>query len=311
MKSQETEPIQEVTWGVIGAGDVCERKSGPPLYQISHSELRLVHRRNREAGEDFVKRHRGTYVSSLGEMLESDAVNAVYVASPHHLHAEHTAAALKAGKHVLVEKPMALSDSDCREMIKTAERYGLSLGVAYYRRGYPAVGKLKSLLDSGVLGKITGGAVNDEFPTSHRLDLIHFLFGDINSVRINQGSAEGYVFERMAGTVEVLIKDFSIKMNTTWTETGMPEGMVITGTRGIVHLADLKGGKIILLMENKTELIETGGLPYTHWGIIANFTEHLRTGVPLLCGGREGRKSTVILDALGNAVPDTWERIKY
>ncbi|MFP4444331.1 MAG: Gfo/Idh/MocA family protein [Spirochaetia bacterium] len=304
--------IDKVAWGVIGAGDVCERKSGPPLYRVDHSGLRLVHRRNRDAGEDFARRHGGIYVGNLKAMLESEDINAVYVASPHHLHAEHTAAALKAGKHVLVEKPMALSDSDCREMIRTAEQYGRSLGVAYYRRGYPSVEKLKALIDTGVFGQVTGASVNDEFPTSHRLDLIHFLFGDIDSVRINPGTAEGYIFERMAGTIQLRTTGgILVTMNTTWTETGMPEGLMIEGSRGIIHLADLKGGRILHSTEKKTELIETGGLPYTHWGIIANFTAHLRNGGPLLCGGTEGRKSTVILDTLGNAAPDTWERIEY
>ncbi len=301
-----------VRWGIIGAGDVCERKSGPPLYKIDGSELVLVHRRNRAAGEDFAVRHGGRYEEQLQDLLGSEKINAVYVASPHHLHAEHTIAALEAGKHVLVEKPMALADSDCGEMIRTARQNGRSLAVAYYRRAYPSVITIKSLIESGAVGTVTGAGINDEFPTSHRIDLIHHLFGEIDSVRINQGSSGGYIFERMSGTIRIRTAGgILVVMNSTWTETGMPEGMMIEGSEGSIYLADLKQGVLLLNRNGGTETVQTGGLPYTHWGIIENFTAHLRTGAPLLCGGKEGRKSTVILDALGNATPDTWERIEY
>lgn len=119
---------EQVRWGIIGAGDVCERKSEPPLYEIERSELAAVHRRDREQGEDFVRRHSGRYVGSMNELLAADDVDAINVASPHKLHAEQSISALEAGKHVLVEKPMALSASECAEMIEAARSAGRSLG---------------------------------------------------------------------------------------------------------------------------------------------------------------------------------------
>ena len=90
--------MEQVKWGLIGAGDVCERKAGPPLYQMPNSELILVNRRDRAAGEDFVRRHdHGRYLGDLAALLASDEINAVYVATPHDLHAEQTIAALEAG----------------------------------------------------------------------------------------------------------------------------------------------------------------------------------------------------------------------
>ena len=82
--------------------------AGPPLYKLPDSRLVLVHHRDRAAGEAFVQRHgHGRYVDNLGELLASPEIDAVYVASPHPLHAEHTIAALRASKAVMIEKPMA------------------------------------------------------------------------------------------------------------------------------------------------------------------------------------------------------------
>jgi predicted dehydrogenase len=297
--------MNTVRWGIIGAGDVCERKSGPPLYQLPGSELVLVHRRDRAKGEDFARRHAGRYVASLGELLASEEINAVYVASPHDLHAEHTIAALEAGKHVLVEKPMATSAADCTRMIDAARRANRSLAVAYYRRGYPAIRRVRDLLAEGAIGAPLRMSINGEFPTSHRLDLVHFLLGRIAEVRAIAGGTEGYRFERVAGRIEARVADTLVRMSDTWVETGMPEAIVIEGEAGTIYLNDLKGGHLTLTggtePDAPREEIETGGLPFTHWGLVENFVAHLRSGEPLLCDDVEGRRSTLVLDALAAA----------
>ena len=290
---------------MIGAGDVCERKGGPPLYKLDGSELVLVHRRNAEAGEDFTRRHAGRYVASLDEMLSSDEIDAVYVASPHELHAEHTVAALEAGKHVLVEKPMATSTADCDRMIAAADRADRSLGVAYYRRGYPSMMRVYELFEAGTIGQPELMSINGQFPTSHRFDLVHYLLGNVSEVRAVAGGTSGYLFERSAGRLEARVTlrrggEAAVRMSDTWAETGMPEGLVIHGERGTIHVTDLKGGSIVVSGSSTEgrESIQTGDLPYTHWGLVATFVAHLQSGTPLLCDGPEGRRSTVVLDAL-------------
>jgi predicted dehydrogenase len=305
-----------VRWGVIGAGDVCERKSGPPLYQVEGSRLVLVHRRDAPAGEEFTRRHAGRYVANLDELLSSPEIDAVYVASPHALHAEHTIAAIEAGKHVLVEKPMALNQDDCTAMIQAAAGAGRSLAVAYYRRGYPSIRRIKALLEEDTIGQVTALSINNEFPTSHRLDLVHYLLGDVAEIRTVPGGSEGYRFERPAGRIELHTAGaagvpVTITMADTWTETGMPESLLITGERGRIHLSDLKRGALTVIHGDRQEYLDTGGLPFTHTGLIENVVAHLTGGVPLLCDGIEGRKSTVLLDALAGAEPEQWTRVDY
>ncbi len=310
-----THEIGIVSWGVIGAGDVCERKSGPPLYRVAGSALRAIHRRDRVAGEDFVRRHgHGRYVADLDAMLEDPSLDAIYVASPHALHAEHAIRALEAGKHVLVEKPMALSVVDCDRMIEAARTAHRTLAVAYYRRGYPAVTKLKEIIETGEIGAVRSMSVNSEFPTSHRIDLVHFLVGDIARLKCEAKRDDGgYRFEQMMPRLYLQTAEgATVTMSEQWTETGLPETIRIEGASGTADVDDLKGGRIAITRDGEVKHIRVSSLPWTHWGLVENMVAHLLRGATLLCDGREGRKSTVILEYVNAAgARDDWVDIDY
>jgi predicted dehydrogenase len=299
--------MDSVRWGVVGAGDVCEKKSGPPLYLVNNSSLELVHRRRKEEGEEFVIRHgRGRYVESFEKLIDSSEIDAVYIATPHALHETQTIAALQAGKHVLVEKPMALDASGCRRMIQAATAAGRQLGVAYYRRGYPSIRKLKAFIESGLIGTPIAASLNNEFPTSHRLDLVHYLFGDIAEAGRGAPVHDDYAPESRIPMITLLTRNgVNVTMAEGWLETGMPESLIIEGEEGIIYLQDLKGGEIQVLARGGEEKLQLSvpGLPFTHWGLIENFVEALTVGAPLLCPGEEGRKSTVLLDRIADSLP--------
>ncbi len=143
-----------INWGIIGAGDVCEIKSGPAFYKCEGSKLIAVARRDAEKAADFAKRHGAVrFYTSVDELLADNEVNAVYVATPPHLHKEHTIKALQSGRPVYVEKPMALNYAECEEMMQAAKKAGQKLFVAFYRRSMPYFIKVKELINSGVIGK--------------------------------------------------------------------------------------------------------------------------------------------------------------
>jgi predicted dehydrogenase len=306
--------MDTVRWGVIGAGDVCERKSGPPLHQVKNSAITLVHRRDEPAGRAFAARFDGArYVSDPDTFFDSDEIDAIYVATPHDLHHAHTVRALKTGKHVLVEKPMAMSTPDCDEMIRAAKKADRSLGVAYYRRGYPSIQKIRELIDERAIGTPESMSLNNEFPTSHRLDLVHFLLGDLRRVMVNKIAEGVYSPEDTVQKIRgETVGGAQISMATGWVETGMPEALRIVGSDGELYLQDLKGGEITLKLGARTEQLPMPGLPYAHWGLIDNFVKHLTAGVPLLCDGPAGRKSTAVLDALLAIEPGSgWGEVAY
>ena len=147
--------MENVNWGILGCGDVCERKSGPPMYKTPHSALAAVMRRDAAKAADFARRHGVPRSYTDADALIADpGVDIVYVATPPDSHRELALKVLAAGKPVYVEKPMAMNHAECLDMIAAAERSGQRLFVAYYRRALPYFLKVKELLDSGAVGEV-------------------------------------------------------------------------------------------------------------------------------------------------------------
>jgi 1,5-anhydro-D-fructose reductase (1,5-anhydro-D-mannitol-forming) len=147
--------MKTVRWGIIGCGNVTEVKSGPAFQQAEGSELVAVMRRDAALAEDYARRHGVPRWYADAEALIADPeVDAVYIATPPHMHRPYTLAAARAGKPVYVEKPMALNAAECREMIDACEAARVPLFVAYYRRSLPRFLKVKELVDGGAIGAV-------------------------------------------------------------------------------------------------------------------------------------------------------------
>lgn len=159
-----------VRWGIIGCGDVCELKSGPAFYKAEGSSLVAVMRRDAAKAEDFACRHHvARWYTDASQLIADPEVDAVYIATPPSTHAMYAISAMRAGKPVYVEKPMAASYTECEEMNRISAETGMPLFVAYYRRSLPYFLKVKEILDSGEIGKII--AVNIRFHSpAHPLD---------------------------------------------------------------------------------------------------------------------------------------------
>ncbi len=144
-----------VKWGIIGCGDVTEIKSGPAFNLAENSRLIAVMRRNAEKAKDYASRHNvPKWYNHADELINDLEVDAVYVATPPSTHAEYAIRAMKAGKPVYVEKPMALNSAECEEMLKVSRETGQLLFVAYYRRALPYFLKIKELTENGTIGDI-------------------------------------------------------------------------------------------------------------------------------------------------------------
>src|SRR6266487_877198 len=142
-----------IKWGLIGCGDISRKRVAPALRDLPHCELVAVSRANFEQAEVFAKEFGARKWCRTWQQLTADQeIEAVYVATPVHLHAEQTIAAAEAGKHVLCEKPMAMGAAECDRMIAACRAAGVRLGIAYYRHFYPAVIRAKELISSGAIG---------------------------------------------------------------------------------------------------------------------------------------------------------------
>jgi predicted dehydrogenase len=161
--------LQQVNWGIIGVGDVTEVKSGPAFYQIEHSSVAAVMRRDADKAADYARRHGiAKSYSDASRLIRDPDVNAVYIATPPNSHAEYAIAAMRAGKPVYVEKPMARTHAECEEMLRVSRETGMPLWVAYYRRALPAFLEAKRLIEAGEIGQPLSVRVTLHWPAKER-----------------------------------------------------------------------------------------------------------------------------------------------
>lgn len=150
-----TFPHDEVRWGVIGAGSVCRVKSAPAMNKIPGSRIVAVMRRNSLLAKEYARQHAiPKWYDNVDKLIGDKEVNAVYVATPPHVHAEIAIKAAEAGKPVYVEKPMARTWKECQEMIRACEKKPVPLFVAYYRRMLPNYRMIRRLIRHGVIGEV-------------------------------------------------------------------------------------------------------------------------------------------------------------
>jgi predicted dehydrogenase len=157
--------VERVRWGIIGVGDVTERKSGPGFQQAARSELVAVMRRNGDLAAEYARRHNvPRWYDDADELINDPDVDAVYVATPPDSHRDYVVRVAQAGKPVYVEKPMARTALECEEMISACESAGVGLFVAYYRRAMPRFAAVKELLDGGRIGQLRSVSIHNERP---------------------------------------------------------------------------------------------------------------------------------------------------
>jgi len=146
---------KNVRFGIIGSAglignyhaNVITKGEGP--YQLT-----ALCDINQERLQEQAQRLGLPGTTRAAELVGRDDVDAVIVATPHPLHAEHTILAVEAGKDVLTEKPLAATPTDARRMIKAINRKRRIAGIHYQARSAPAVVKVKDMIDSGELGKL-------------------------------------------------------------------------------------------------------------------------------------------------------------
>src|SRR5688572_27862297 len=126
---------EKIRWGIIGCGDVTERKSGPAYQKTDGFELYAVMRRDAEKAADYARRHGvHKHYSDADALINDPEIDAVYIATPPDTHKLYALKVAEAGKPCCIEKPMAPSYAECVDICNAFEAKGLPVFVAYYRR---------------------------------------------------------------------------------------------------------------------------------------------------------------------------------
>ncbi|RJE71708.1 Gfo/Idh/MocA family protein [Reichenbachiella sp. MSK19-1] len=254
--------MDKIKFAIIGCGRIGSRHAEHIVNQGSIDSICDI---DQMKVLEFSERYSCNGFISIEEMLSNTNADVVSICTPNGLHFEHTIAALRAGKHVLCEKPMALSVDDCGKMISESLKANKRLFIVKQNRYNPPVAAVKDAIDKGKLGKILsvqlncfwnrneqyyenswkgtkkldGGSLFTQF--SHFVDLLFWIVGDVKAVRGFNGN---YIHE---GIVEfedhgVAILEFyngalgTINYTTNSHGGNMEGSLTIFGEKGSVKI---------------------------------------------------------------------------
>jgi len=140
--------------GIIGCGKIAQVRHIPEYFANESATIVGYYDFIEERAQDMARQYGGRSFSSAQELLECPEIDAVSICTANNAHAEMTVAALRAGKHVLCEKPMAMSMEECESMVKEAERVGKKLMIGHNQRFMTEHIRAKQMLDDGVIGRV-------------------------------------------------------------------------------------------------------------------------------------------------------------
>ena len=314
-----------VRWGILGAGDMANKTTAPAIALDPNSELVAVMRRDPEKARTFAERHRAPRHHTNVEALLRDEINAVYIGTPVYLHAELTISAAEHGKHVLCEKPMAMSPAECRRMVEVCSDNGVQLAIAYYRRFYPKYERIQGLIREGRIGEVTlvrcqntswycpapddpkawrmepekgGGGVLMDIG-SHRIDLLVGLLGLPSEVTAwtrrhdypYPVDSSALVMMQFGGRTQAVA-------NFNWNTRGKADDLEVYGTRGRIVASPLNAPELRIETQERVETLSFPRPDNVHLPLIRNFGECLRGESTPRVSGEEGEKTSRVLEAI-------------
>lgn len=327
------ESLQTVCWGILGCGEATETKSGPAFPLVEGSKVVAVMSRERDRAESYARRNNieRFYTDALS-LINDPQVNAVYIATPPSSHSTYAIMAMKAGKAVYVEKPLAVSYDECLRVNRISDLTGVPCYVAYYRRYLPYFQKVRELVTFGAIGKVltvqirfavppreldwklNGGAMPWRLQpeiaggggyfydlASHQLDLLQYMFGDIIE-------AEGFCCN-MGGLYEVedtvngIFKfDSGMSGSASWSfvahESAREDRIHIVGTKGMVTFSVFDYKPIHLYREKGDEYIKIDNPQYVQLPLITNIVHALQGKGTCDCDSFSATSTNWVMDRM-------------
>ena len=320
-----------IHWGILGAGDIADRHMAPAIRTVHSQKLVAVMCRTVEKARTFAQKHSVPRAySQVEDLLSDNQVNAVYVATPPHLHAQNTIQAAECGKHVLCEKPMALNVGEARAMIDSCRSNQVGLMVCHYQRFNARHRQIKRLLETGAIGAVTAARINfsDYYPAvsgnwrhnpslsgggplldlaPHCLDLLLYFCGPVLEVcAMTDVLASDSPVEDTATLLLRLASGAQAVVTTHWSTANFDENafsrIELFGTKGSIMSAPLhakdSAGFIRLATANG---IEDNSVPPTdprpHTALLEAFEEALAAGAKTPVSGEEGLAGLEVIQA--------------
>ena len=276
--------------GILGCGKIAQVRHIPEYAANPDCELAAFYNPTRKRAEDMAAKYGGKVYDTPEELLADPAIDAVSVCAANYAHAELAIKAMRAGKDVLCEKPMAVTPEDCEAMVRVAGETGRTLMIAHNQRFAKAHVKAKALIDAGTIGRIVtfrttfghGGpetwSINPGKNTwffdknkaamgamadlgVHKTDLIHYLTGQ----RVVRTTAKVATLDKRGENGELIgVDDNAVciyelnggivgTMTASWTFYGAEDNStVFYGTKGIMKIYDDPAHSIVVTLADGT-----------------------------------------------------------
>jgi len=304
-----------LNWIVIGSGDIARKRVIPAIEAEPRSRLYGLVTRDPAGVRGLAPRA----WANLADAFADTDVDAVYVATPVALHGPQSMAAMRAGRHVLCEKPMAMNYNEAAEMVRTARLTGVVFGVAYYRRCYPKLGRARELIEAQAIGRPTlaeirchgwwggedgfrswladpalagGGPLYDI--ASHRIDVLNFLFGNpaLVSAQVSN-TVHRYAVEDSATLLIEYESGVRGICDVRWNSRIARDEFRIVGVDGALDLTPLNGPRLESPLGE--ELLPPH--PNLHYPLIENFVSAVMDGAPLVSSGETALVTAAVTQA--------------
>lgn len=286
--------MRKFNWVLAGIGDIARKRVIPAIQAEPRSAMYGFVTRDAAKAETYPG---ARAFMSVEEAVADSEVDALYIALPVAMHADAAITALRAGKHVLCEKPMAMHFSEAERMVAEGVASGRIFGVAYYRRLYPKLFRAKQLIAEGAIGEpvlaegnchgwleseergwlrdpaMAGGGPLFDI-ASHRIDAMHFLFGKAeavtgvmsNSVHKLAVEDSATVLMRFAGGVHGVV-------DVRWNSRISRDQFRVIGTEGEIVLDALNGPDLRLTTKAGTSVEVLPPHKNIHYPLIENLVD--------------------------------------
>jgi predicted dehydrogenase len=317
--------MKDIRFGIIGCGDVTEKKSGPAFRKVEGSELVMVMRRDAKKLESYAKRHQvDKYTTDYLALLSDPDIDAVYIATPPKWHHFYVMEAAKHKKAIYVEKPMGRSVEECQEMVDICKKYEVPLFVAYYRRGQEKFNRIKTMIEEGDIGEIRsfhfaytgiapkynperdwlmkkeeagGGLLYDI--GSHMLDMLLFLFGEVKYVSgYSANQTKGFEVQDITTGMLIFEKGVQGSIQFTFNASEEEDELVIVGSEGSIRFSVMSNDPVIVKGKGLEEVIQFDALPHVQQPFIQEIVDALQGKNNMDTTGIAGLKTQKILAAL-------------
>ena len=320
-----------ISWGFIGCGEVAEIKSGPAFNDVEGSHIEAVMSRTAGRAQSYAERHGiKKWYTDAQKLIDDPDVNAIYIATPPSSHATFAIMAMRAGKPVYVEKPLASSYEDCVRINRISIETGVPCFVAYYRRYLPYFQHVKSIINDGLIGRVTNVQVRFSVPprtidynteeslpwrlqpeisgggyfydlAPHQLDLLQDFFGVIVK-------AHGYYTNRAhlyeaEDTVSACFRfDNGLVGSGSWCfvghESAQEDCIEVVGEKGMVLFSVFDYKPIKFITSEGTQHIEIPNPPYVQLPIITEVIHDLQGFGKCQCNSVSATPVNWVLDRI-------------